>query len=82
MKMCALDSKEGTAFPSNVDDRLTDFAKLKKLFVSPVTMFDAPEKTKITGLLFAVQKAVYKLLVNNRQSRSTSGEAGEKQLSS
>lgn len=42
----------------HVHDRLhlwlTDFAKLKKLFVSPVTMFDAPEKTKIKGSLSAV----------------------------
>lgn len=48
-------------FPSNVGDKLhlllTDFAKLKKLFVSPVTMFDAPEKTKIKGFLYAVQTA-------------------------
>jgi hypothetical protein len=26
--------------------RLTDFAKLKKLFVSPVTILDEPEKVK------------------------------------
>lgn len=42
----------------HVHDRLhlwlTDFAKLKKLFVSPVTMFDAPEKTEIKGSLSAV----------------------------
>lgn len=45
-------------FLSHVHDRLhlwlTDFAKLKKLFVSPVTMFDAPEKTEIKGWLGAV----------------------------
>lgn len=62
--------------------RLTDFAKLKKLFVSPVTMFDAPEKTKIIGLLYAAQKAVSKLLVNKKQPGSEMGEAGEKKPSS
>lgn len=55
---------------------LTDFAKLKKLFVSPVTMFDAPEKTQRKGFLYAGQK----WLVINKQPRSMKGEVGEKEL--
>lgn len=41
----------GILFSWNINNKLhlwlTDFAKLKKLFVSPVTVFDAPEKTGI-----------------------------------
>ena len=37
-------------------------------------MFDAPEKTKIKGLLYAVQKAGQKWMVSNRKPQSMKGE--------